>query len=198
MILTPGRNAAERGRHWTKIITKARLYPAGVTAYCKDTNVSKNSYYSWFKKLRGKHPEWQDLNGKENSAEKAASDSSTKKRPDIEVKEPRQRRQFSTSYKARILAELDSSEGGQVASILRREGLYASHISKWRYERRLAAKEESKRGPKSNPLTSENSQLRAEVQQLKKRLHRATALLDLQKKVSEILGVNLQQTIDDE
>jgi transposase len=198
MILTPGRNAAERGRHWAKIINKARLYPAGITAYCKDTNVAKNSYYSWFKKLRARHPEWEDLNGQDGSAEKPASDSTTKKRPDIEVKEPTQRRQFTTSYKAKILDELESAEGGQVASILRREGLYASHISKWRYERRLAAKEESKRGPKSNPLTSENNQLKAEVQQLKKRLHRATALLDLQKKVSEILGVNLQQTIDDE
>jgi transposase-like protein len=198
MFKTPGKGAAERGKYWTRVIEKARLYPTGITSYCRDTNVSKNNYYSWFKKLRVDHPEWEDLNGRGEESGSAAAAEPLAKPIDIEVQEPKQRRKFSGSFKTKILNEVDAAEGGKVASILRREGIYASHISKWRHERRLGSTEAVKRGPKTNPLAAENAQLRAENLKLKKHLHRSTALLDLQKKVSEILGVNLQQSMDEE
>jgi transposase len=198
MRKTPGKTAAERARYWTKIIEAARAYPAGVLAYLTENNIARNNYYSWFKKLRTKHPEWADLGKPLKPEDRKKSKDQAAAQPEIEVKEKAQRRRFSATYKARILEEIDSAGGGKTASILRREGLYGSHINKWRHEQKVAALEAKKRGPKGNPLTAENSQLRAENLRLQKRLHRATALLDLQKKVSEILGVNLQQTADDE
>ena len=61
MRRTPGKTTAAKEKYWEKIIMAARRYPQGVTEDCRVMNVSKNTYYFWFKRLRPKHPDWHDL-----------------------------------------------------------------------------------------------------------------------------------------
>jgi transposase-like protein len=122
-----------------------------------------------------------------------------KKRPDPEVPAKAKRRQFSAAYKLRILREADAlrSEGKGLGSLLRREGLYTSHLSEWgraREQGGLGALEPQKRGPKPDPdaaLKVEIERLRRENERLQKRLERAELVIDVQKKVSRLLGVDL-------
>lgn len=121
--------------------------------------------------------------------------------PDPEVVGRTVRRRFSAAYKQRILAEADAAAGtGEIGRILRREGLYSSQIAAWRKSRSVAmraALRPKKRGPKPvpvNPLQAENLQLKREMARLEKKLHTATLMIDLQKKVSQILGITLPVT----
>ena len=108
------------------------------------------------------------------------------------------RRRFTAAYKQRILAEVAAAAGtGAVGRIIRREGLYSSTLTAWRKARsnsERAALAPKKRGPKpipKNPLQAENTQLKREKAQLQKKLHTAELMLELQKKVSQILGITL-------
>ncbi len=117
----------ERERYWTKIIQEARAYPAGVAAFCRDKKIGVKNFYVWFKRLKKNHPEWQDR------PEVSKKKESSKDHPaETEVLENPKRRKFTAAFKARILNETDSAEEGQISAILRREGLYHSHLSKWR------------------------------------------------------------------
>jgi transposase-like protein len=104
------------------------------------------------------------------------------------------RRSFTGEYKQRILAELDSAtEPGAVGALLRREGLYSSHLSTWRRERQagiLKGLTPLKRGPKSkrNPQEEEMQKLRRENQRLTEELRKAAIVIDVQKKVGALLG----------
>lgn len=127
--------------------------------------------------------------------------------PDPEVVERPVRRTFTADYKRRILAEADAAtDHGAIGRILRREGLYASHLVSWRKKRDKAARaalEPNKRGPKAaekNPLQGENAQLKRENARLQKKLRTAEVIIDLQKKVSQILGITLPvlEQIDDD
>ena len=126
--------------------------------------------------------------------------------PDPEVSDRPQRRKFTADYKRRILAEIDSATGqGQVGTILRREGLYSSHITTWRKTRDGAGRnalEPKKRGPKAkakDPLQIEAAQLRRENAKLHKKLRRAELMIEIQKKVHEMLGIDLPpEPSDDE
>lgn len=126
--------------------------------------------------------------------------------PDPEVPDRPQRRKFTADYKRRILAEMDSATAqGQVGAILRREGLYSSHIATWRKTREAAeriALEPKKRGPKSkakDPLQVENTQLRRENAKLQTKLRKAELMIEIQKKVHEMLGIELPpEPTDDE
>ena len=115
-----------------------------------------------------------------------------------EVLEKPERRRFSAEYKLRILQETDTCEPGQIGAILRREGLYSSHLTTWRRQRQqgqLAGLSERKRGRKSqpvNPLAKEVEQLRRENQRLVKRMEQLELLVDIQKKTSRILGITLE------
>jgi transposase len=189
MKRTPGRSAKEREKYWTQMIEKARAYPAGVTAFCTDRGISKDNYYQWFKRLRLKHPEWNDLNG---------NGSNWESEPETEVVEKAARRRFTAAYKSKILREADAAAPGQVAAMLRREGLYSSHLQKWRREESRLAHEARKRGPKANPLAAEVKRLRAENERLEKRLTKAGHIIELQKKIAEIMDVNLDKIPDDE
>jgi transposase-like protein len=118
--------------------------------------------------------------------------------PDPEVVGRPVRRRFTAEYKRRVLAEVDRAVGsGAVGRILRREGLYSSQLTTWRKARtnsERTALAPKKRGPKpiaQNPLQAENTQLKREKAQLQKKLHTAELMLDLQKKVSQILGITL-------
>lgn len=120
--------------------------------------------------------------------------------PDPEVLEKPVRRHFTAEYKQRILSEADacSHHTGQVGELLRREGLYASHLNTWRKQREqgtLAALRPKKRGRKTSPsdqLVKENQRLQRENERLAARLRQAETIIDVQKKVSEILGIPLK------
>lgn len=134
------------------------------------------------------------------------------KAPDPEVAEKAKRRRHSAQYKLRILTEIDAcTEPGEAGQILRREGLYRSHIAKWRRERRegsLAGLTPKKRGPRHRPTTpessrvneleKENRRLQREKERLEAKLRRADLMLDLQKKVSELFNIPLEQPPSDE
>jgi transposase len=116
-------------------------------------------------------------------------------RPDPEVVAKAKRRTFTAEYKQRILQEADSAAAtpGGVGALLRREGLYSSHLVSWRRERRagvLEALQPRKRGPRSerDPLAEENQKLRRQVGQLTEKLRKAEIIIDVQKKVAALLG----------
>ena len=111
--------------------------------------------------------------------------------PDAEVVAKAQRRQFTADYKKRILEEADSAqEPGTIGAMLRREGLYSSHLTHWRQQRNsgLAV---HRRGPKPqcDPLSEEVRKLKLQNGQLTQRLARAELIIDVQKKVSLLLGI---------
>lgn len=115
--------------------------------------------------------------------------------PDPEVPDKPKRRLFTSQYKQAILAEADAChQEGAIGTLLRREGLYSSHLTTWRRQRQegtLRALAPKKRGPKStvNPLTEENRQLRTENARLVRRLEEAEIIIDVQKKISSLLGI---------
>ncbi len=115
-------------------------------------------------------------------------------RPDPEVVADAKRRTFSAEYKQRILAEADAAtEPGAIGALLRREGLYSSHLVTWRREREAGIRKgltPRKRGPKSrrNPQEDELQKLRRENQRLTEELRKAEIIIDVQKKVAALLG----------
>ena len=117
---------------------------------------------------------------------------------DPELSTRPQRRRFTTQEKLRILAEIDqASQSGGIGSILRREGLYWSTLSRWREQRAAGMVKgltPAKRGPRAAKPSAEAVelvQLRREHARLQQRLDRAEAIIDLQKKVAELLGIPL-------
>ena len=118
--------------------------------------------------------------------------------PDPAVAEKPVRRRFTAEYKLRILREADrSTESGQLGALLRREGLYSSLLSTWRQQRdegTLAGLTPKRRGRKANPdapLIAENQRLQRETQRLAAKLRQAETIIEVQKKLSEILGIPL-------
>jgi transposase len=117
--------------------------------------------------------------------------------PNPEVLDRPIRRQFSADYKRRILAEVDAAPAGSIGKVLRREGLYTSHLRDWRAARErgtLSALGPKPRGPKpepKNPHELENARLRRELARTAKKLERAELVIDFQKKVASLLGIAL-------
>jgi transposase len=125
----------------------------------------------------------------------AGADQGAGDRPNPEVVARAKRRIFTGEYKQRVLAEADKGkeESGGIGALLRREGLYSSHLVTWRHERAagiLHALTPQKRGPKSkhSPLDEENQKLRRENQHLSEELRKAEIVIDIQKKVATLLG----------
>ncbi len=113
-----------------------------------------------------------------------------------EVPEKASRRRFDAAYKLRILEEADRcTEPGQLGELLRREGLYSSHLTTWRRQRdegALNGLREKKRGRKPKRRDAKDlelERLRRENQKLEDRLRQAETIIEVQKKVSEILGI---------
>jgi transposase len=123
--------------------------------------------------------------------------------PNPEVVEKAQRRIYSAEYKLRILQETDTCDEGQIGAILRREGLYSSHLTCWRRQRQagqLAALSDNKRGRKPSPdapLTAEVERLRRENERLTQRLQQAEVMIEIQKKACAILNITLETTLND-
>ena len=121
--------------------------------------------------------------------------------PEVEVAEKASRRQFSAEYKRKILKEADTcTREGEIGALLRREGLYSSHLAVWRAARErgeIAGLLPKKRGPKVTPPDPRDRkivELERETRRWKSRAERAEALVDLQKKVSMILGIALPES----
>ena len=123
--------------------------------------------------------------------------------PDPEVVARPKRRRFTAEYRLRIVEEADAcTESGDVGRLLRREGLYSSHLTKWREARRegsLRGLRSKKRGAKpkeNNPLEPKVRELEAKVARLEKDLHTAHTILDVQGKVAGLLGFSLEDGKD--
>lgn len=117
---------------------------------------------------------------------------------EVEVVGKAKRRRFTAKEKLRILKLADAAtEVGAVGALLRREGLYSSHLTEWRRARaagELDALTPKKRGRKTlapSPLEKENTELKRALAKAELRAKRAEALVELQKKVSELLGIQL-------
>lgn len=118
--------------------------------------------------------------------------------PDPAVLEKPERRRFTAEYKCRILHEADRcTVAGQLGALLRREGLYSSLLSTWRRQRdegTLAGLTPKRRGRKVNPdapLIAENERLTRETKRLAAKLRQAETIIEIQKKLSEMLGIPL-------
>lgn len=118
--------------------------------------------------------------------------------PDPEVVAKAQRRKFTAAYKLGIVEEADhATDPGAIGALLRREGLYSSHLVEWRRLRQTGALSalSKKRGrkPARNPLAEENCKLKAELARVNKKLQQAEIIIDVQKKVSALLGIALPE-----
>ncbi len=118
--------------------------------------------------------------------------------PPTEVKAKPSRRRFSAKYKKQILDEAAGcKQRGEIGALLRREGLYSSHLTKWRRQAdcgELAGLAPKKRGPTPRTIDPRDKQLaemKRELEKMTLRAERAEALVELQKKVSEVLGLAL-------
>jgi len=104
--------------------------------------------------------------------------------PDSEVVPKARRRRFTAEYKLRILVEADACKLGELGALLRREGLYRSHLAKWRKQRQagdLQALSPQKCGPKPDPQAAEIARLRRANEQLQVRLQQAETIIEIQK-----------------
>jgi transposase len=125
--------------------------------------------------------------------------------PDPEVPEKKPRRNFTAKYKLQILQEADAcSEPGQLGAFLRSKGLYSSNLTTWRRQRNeglLGALSPKKRGRKEkerNPLAPRVAELERETKRLTRKLKRAEAIIEFQKKISEILRIPQEDLPDEE
>jgi len=122
---------------------------------------------------------------------------------EVEVVAKAERRRFTAQYKQKVLREADDcKQPGEIGGLLRREGLYWSNLANWRKQRErgeLAGLSTKKRGPKrgeKNPLAERVRELERDNRGLKRRAERAEGIVELQKKVSEIFGIELEKRVE--
>ncbi len=120
---------------------------------------------------------------------------------EVEVLAKATRRRFAGEYKLKILREAEACrEPGAIGALLRREGLYSSYLTTWRAQRErgeLLGLTPKRRGPApkaKSPLAAKVAALEREVTRQKARAERAEALVELQKKVAQLLGTDLPQS----
>jgi transposase len=129
-------------------------------------------------------------------ARRAPGNGSSSAAPDPEVAAVARRRQFSAGERQRILAAADQCKlPGEIGALLRREGIYSSHLAAWRKLRAAAEREAlapKKRGVKADPLLAETRRcesLERECDRLRVELTKSNLIIDVQKKVSMLLGL---------
>jgi transposase len=121
------------------------------------------------------------------------------KAPNPEVPAKGTRRRFTAEYKRKVLAEADRcKKSGELGALLRREGLYSSHLTQWRAarDRGELAGAGPKRGPKPQPVdpsAKRIAELEREIAKLKARAERAEFLVTMQKKMAKLLGQPLDE-----
>jgi len=119
--------------------------------------------------------------------------------PDPEVPAKATRRRFTAAFKLRVLERAERCGEGELGELLRREGLYYSHLSAWRGQRErgaLAGLEPRRRGPKPTHRDARDETIRQqarEIARLENKLEQAKTIIDVQKKVSRLLGITLEQ-----
>jgi hypothetical protein len=126
--------------------------------------------------------------------------------PDPEVPEKATRRRFSAKYKLSILNKAEACKGkkGALGELLRKEGLYSSHLNAWRKQREkgelqaLSPKRRGRKASKKNRKSQREKELERENRRLKRRLEKVELMLDIQKKTSELLGIPLSDPESDE
>ncbi len=125
----------------------------------------------------------------------AAAEPPTVSAGETEVVAKAQRRRFTAEYKRRIVREADRcTTAGAIGALLRREGLYSSHLTTWRAARdrgELEGLAPKKRGPKASPPDPRDKKIaeqEREIGKWRKRAERAEALVEVQKKVAALLG----------
>jgi len=152
-------------------------------------------------------PEPRDLEGARRATGKSPGSGGTRTSchvaPDPEVAEKKSRRRFTAKYKLRILQEADNCTGpGQLGALLRRQGLYSSNLTTWRRQREqgaltgLAPKKRGRKNKPKNPLVDQLARLEKENRKLRLKLKQAETIIDVQKKVSQMLGIS--QDLNDE
>lgn len=121
-------------------------------------------------------------------------------RPDPEVVAKARRRQFTAAYKLTVLREAEGCTApGEIGALLRREGLFSSHLTDWRRQREageLAALAPKKRGRKPSVVDQQAAavaQMQREIERLRERLRQAEAIIGAQKKLAELLGQPLDE-----
>lgn len=121
--------------------------------------------------------------------------------PEVKVEAKAERRRFTADYKLKLIGEADKCQkAGEIGALLRREGLYWSNLSNWRKQRasgELAGLTGKKRGPQrqeKNPLAERVKELERENGRLQRRADLAEGIVELQKKVSAILGIGLAKS----
>lgn len=125
-------------------------------------------------------------------------------RPDPEVADKAVRRKFTAEYKLRILREADACAPGEVGALLRREGLYSSHLTTWRRQREageleaLAPKKRGRKASEPDPSAKRIAELERENRRLQQKLRQAEKIIEVQKKVAEILGIPSNAAESDE
>jgi transposase len=125
-------------------------------------------------------------------------------RPPTEVTAKAKRRRFTAEFKRRILKEADACDRGELGALLRREGLYSSHLVEWRRARdagELAGLTPRKRGPKAqppDPLAAKVAEQQKQIARLEAENAKLQLICEVQKKVSLLLGVTLPKIPDDD
>jgi len=131
-----------------------------------------------------------------------ANDKVKEEMPNTEVVAKAKRRRFTAAEKLQVLREAEACRGsGEIGALLRREGLYSSYLTTWRRQQELGELEglsPQKRGPKPDPQAVELAKLRRENERLQARLERAELIIDVQKKVAQMLGETIEApSLDD-
>lgn len=115
---------------------------------------------------------------------------------DPETLERPTRRRYTAKFKMEILELAEQAAPGQIGALLRKHGLYRSHLTKWRQAQRCGTLDAlaKKRGPKTEPRQAELDQLSRENARLRRQLEVAELIIEAQKKTSELLGIVLEPT----
>jgi len=132
--------------------------------------------------------------------EPSGSEPKVDRTPDPEVRSEGKRRYLTAAYKARILRLADACKVGELGPLLRREGLYSSHLTKWRQDRD-AGRVPPPRGRKKELATTgrhEAERQQKEIERLTEKLRRAELIIDFQKKVAALLGNTLATLPEDD
>ena len=121
--------------------------------------------------------------------------------PDPEVVAKPKRRRFTAEYRLKVLRQADACKApGELGALLRREGLYSSLLSTWRRQREqgaLAVLRARKRGPKAKAVDPRVKELEKQNARLRRKLKQAEMIIEVQKKVHEILGIPLRTLADE-